>query len=374
MKILYVTTISRTVNAFLIPHIRMLKEQGHQVDVAFNLEGEVNQELIELGCNVYNIEFQRSVFKKSNLLAYKQIRDLVINENFDIVHTHTPIASFITRLACRKIPNINIYYTAHGFHFFKGSPIKNWITYYTAERLTANWTDKLITMNEEDYTIAKKIMRKENSVFKVHGVGIDFSKFIPQTPELKAGFRSEFGYKKEDFILIYAGELSYRKHQDLVIDAVNLIRTDIPNIKVLLVGNGPLLETFKNQVSRLKLEDNIEFLGYRNDVNKLMLLSDVAISSSRQEGLPVNVMEAMATGLPLVVTNCRGNRDLVIDEKNGYVVDIDDIEEFANAIKKLYFSKTKQMEFKVNGLRLVKSFGLNNVLIEMEKIYWRSEI
>lgn len=349
----------------------MLIEQGHKVDVAFNIVQEVNPELKKLGCQIHNIEFQRTPFKKENFLAWKKVKKLVQDEKYELLHLHTPVASFITRLACRNIPNIKKVYTAHGFHFFKGAPLKNWLLFYPMEMIAAKWTDILITMNDEDYLISKKIMGNKKSVFKVHGVGIDLKKFSPQTSEIKDEIRKSYNFKKDDFILIYAGELSYRKHQDLIINALNLLKSKIPNIKLLLAGTGPLLDEYNQRVEQLKLEDNVKFLGYRNDVNKLMLLSDVAVSSSRQEGLPVNVMEAMATGLPLIVTDCRGNHDLVSNEENGFVVGLNDYEQFANAIFKLYMDVNLREKFSEKSLEIVRNYSIEKALDEINSIYFK---
>lgn len=369
MRILYVTTISNTVNAFLVPHIRMLINYGHQVDVAFNLVQEVHPELVRLGCKVHNVKFQRSVFKRENIAAYKEIKKIVRKEKYDLVHTHTPIASFLTRLACKNIPGLKIFYTAHGFHFFQGSPLKNWLLYYSAEKISANWTNVLITMNEEDYKNAKRIMNMKGEVYKVNGVGIDLSKFYPQTKESKNKLRMEYGYTSDDFILIYVGELSYRKNQEFLIKSVNQLVHKIPNLKVLLVGDGPLKEDYKNLVINLGVQNHIEFLGYRTDVDKLMLLSDIAVSTSRQEGLPVNVMEAMATGLPLVVTDCRGNRDLVKNNENGFVLKLNDLNGFVTSVEKLYNSIELKRDFAKKNIDLVERYKLETVLSELENIY-----
>jgi glycosyltransferase EpsD len=371
MKILYVTTISNTVNAFLIPHIQFLIEQGNQVDVAFNIEQEVNPRLMEMGCKIHRVPFQRSPIKMENYIAFKQIRRIVKEEGYELIHTHTPVASFVTRLACRDISGIKVIYTAHGFHFYKGAPKRNWAIYYTMEKMAARWTDGIITINEEDYQSAKKMQFRKGkaAVYKVDGVGIDLNRFVLQTVEKKMELRREYGYQEDDFLVVYAGELSYRKHQDLLIDAVHLLKGKIPNIKLLLAGSGPLRDEYKNQALQLGVNENIDFLGYRSDIDKLLMLSDLAVSSSRQEGLPVNVMEAMATGLPLVVTDSRGNRDLVRNGENGMVVGIDDREGLARAIQDLYRSESLRVEFSRKNQEAVKRYALERIVHEMGEIY-----
>lgn len=371
MKILYVATISNTINAFLIPHIELLIEQGHKVDIACNVVREIDQELIQLGCKVHDIKFQRSPLKKDNYEAYRRIRKLVLDGDYDLVHTHTPIASFLTRMACRNISSLKVLYTAHGFHFLKGAPLKNWIIYYSMEKLAARWTDGIITMNEEDYNMAKKMnMRGKDLVFKVHGVGIDLSRFSSISLIEKNNLRSEYGYSNDDFILFYAAELNYNKHQDILINSVNLLKGKIPNLKLLLAGNGILKEKYEQQIRNLGLEKNVQLLGFRNDILNLLKISDVAVASSRREGLPVNVMEAMATGIPLVVTDCRGQRDLVSDGENGFIVGVDDIEGFANAIVKLYNSIELRQRFGEKGIVLSALYSLDKVIKEIERVYF----
>lgn len=369
MKILYVSTISGTINAFLAPHIEMLLDLGHQVDIACKISSPISKTLLDRGCRVFEMEFQRSPFKKDNIKAYNALKNLVIDEKYDLVHTHTPVASVITRLVCKNIKGTKVFYTAHGFHFYKGAPLINWLTYYPIEKWLSKYTDCLITINKEDYntSINKKFKAKEIKL--VHGVGVDLSKFEPQTIEKNVQMRKEYTYNEDDFILFYAAELNGNKHQDLLINTVNNLKNKIPNIKLLLAGRGPLEDQYKRQVKELGIEDKIEFLGFRNDINNLLMLSDIAVASSRREGLPVNVMEAMATGLPLVITDIRGHRDLVIDGENGYIVGVDDVEGFANAIEELWSSKNLRNEFGKKSTELVEQYSIENVLEEMSEIY-----
>lgn len=369
MKILFVTTISNTVNAFLIPHIKMLLSPGHEVDIACNIQQEVNQELLDKGCKVYNIDFQRSPLNTGNYSAYKDLKKIIKNGKYDLIHTHTPVASVISRLACKNIKDIKVLYTAHGFHFHKNSPLQNWLIYYPIEKWLSRFTDCLITINEEDYNIAINKKFKAQEIKMVHGVGIDLNRFEPQTLKKKYQVRKEYGYKEDDFILFYAAELNHNKHQDLLIDVINILKDKVPNIKLLLAGNGVLEDEYKGQVKELGLDSNIEFLGFRSDVQNLLMLLDIAVASSRREGLPVNVMEAMATGLPLVITDVRGHRDLVQNDINGYLVDVDDTEGFAKSIEKIYKDNELKHRFGLNGIKLVKQYSLENVLMEMQEIY-----
>jgi glycosyltransferase EpsD len=338
--------------------------------VAFNIVHEVSPELINLGCKIHNIQFQRSPLKKDNYIAYRKIKELILKEGYELVHVHTPVASFLTRLACRNIPNLKVIYTSHGLRFYEGAPLKNWLLYYPLEKLAARWTDGIITINEEDYNSARKLkLAKSNSIHRVHGVGVDLTKFQPKTMDMKAKLRKKYNYSENEFILFYAAELNRNKHQDLLINVVNLLKSKIKNIRLLLAGNGNLKEQYEEQVKKLGLQYYVQFLGYRRDIPELLKISDVAVASSRREGLPVNVMEAMATGLPLVVTNCRGQRELICDGENGFIVGIDDTEGFANAVEELYKSRETRRKFGKRSNEFSKSYSLDKVMQEMEEVY-----
>ncbi|GGD28599.1 glycosyltransferase family 4 protein [Pontibacillus salipaludis] len=373
MKILFVATLSNTVNSFLVPHIKLLIRKGHNVDVAFNKKRQPSQELLDLGCRIFEVEFQRSPLKKKNIHAYKRIKKIITNEKYDLVHTHTPIASLITRYACKNIGGLKVLYTAHGFHFLKGSSIKNWLIYYPMEKIAAKWTDGLITINNEDYFRANNSIRlrkpNSSSVFKTNGIGLNLSKFSPTSAEKKINLRRKYKYSESDFILVYVAELNSNKHQDLLLDSLSLLKNKIPNLKLLLVGEGKLESLYKERVNNLGLSSNVDFLGFRTDIPDLLKLADVGVASSKREGLPVNVMEVMATGLPLVVTNTRGHNDLVVNEENGYLINGNDTNGFASAVYKLYSNEDLRRKLGEKSIKKVEEYSEENVLEQLDGIY-----
>ncbi|OEF99788.1 glycosyl transferase [Vulcanibacillus modesticaldus] len=348
---------------------KVLLNMGHEVHIAANFNDKIDN-FEDPNVIKHQIDFDRNPFSIGNIKALKQLEELFNDIHFDIIHCQSPSGGAITRLAARKTRKngSKVLYTAHGLHFFEGAPLKNWLIYYNIEKWLGRFTDCIITINNEDYTLAQKRL-KINDVRYIPGVGIDLNKFTPPTFEEKKELRKQYGYDENDFILIYVAEMSYRKHQDLLINAVNILRKKIPDLKLLLVGTGDLIDKYKEHTKKLDLEQYIHFLGYRKDVPYLMTIADIAVSSSRQEGLPVNVMEAMATGLPLVVTNCRGNRDLVRNGENGYVVGIDDVDGFANAVEEFYLLEELRENFGRNSLELIKSYSLEQVTKEMKDIY-----
>lgn len=366
MKILFVTTISSTVNAFLVPHIRMLINQGHQVDVAFNIEQEVKPEIYEMGCQVHQLPLQRSPLKRDNIRAYKMLKEIIIFERYELVHTHTPVASAIVRLACRKLSNVKVLYTAHGFHFYKGAPILNWLVYYPVEKLLARYTDTLITINKEDYDRAKSQF-KSKRVEYVPGVGIDLEKF--STVEIDRDLkRSQLGLPEDAFVLLSVGELNKNKNHEVIIRALGKI--DNPGIHYLVCGQGNLDGYLRNLSKELGLENQVHLLGFRKDIPKICKISDVFAFPSYREGLSVALMEAMANGLPVVCSNIRGNSDLMEDGKGGYLVEPGDVEGFAKHINELISDSGLRSELGGFNLEKIENYSIENVLCEMEEIYF----
>lgn len=368
-KILFIATVQSHIVNFHMPFIQMFLRQGYEVHVCTVIDKSDKGPKVE-GLIWNNIDFSRSPYSIKILKAlYQLIRYMKIND-FSLIHVHTPIGAFLGRSAAKITGQESVIYTAHGFHFYRGAGWLSSEIYRTMESVAARWTDCIITMNKEDFEAAKKLkLRKINNVYQVRGVGVDLDKFTSQTKEIKARLRQQYGYKDSEFIMIYAAELNHNKNQFFLIDVVNILKDRIPNLKLLLAGSGILYDQYIERVNQLGLEKMVEILGYRKDIANLMMMADVAASASKREGLPVNIMEAMATGLPLVVTNCRGNRDLVEDGENGFVIEIGDKEEFANAIENLYQSEALREKFKNRNIELSKLYSLEKIMMEMEEIY-----
>jgi glycosyltransferase involved in cell wall biosynthesis len=367
MKILFVTTISNTVNAFLIPHIKMLMEHGHQVDVAFNIDQDVRPDIEKLGCKVHIIPFQRSPLRKENYQAYKALKKVIIDEKYELVHAHTPVASTIARLACRDLENVKVFYTAHGFHFYKGAPIKNWLIYYPIEKWLSKYTDVLITINKEDYQRAKASF-KAGKVEYVPGVGLDIGKFTNVMID-KHAKRKELGLSQEAFVVLSVGELNKNKNHETVIRA--LAKLNNPKIHYVICGQGPLENYLKDLAKGVGLKEQIHLLGFRRDIGEICKASDVFVFPSLREGLPVALMEAMVTGLPVVCSDIRGNRDLIADGKGGYLVDPNNVDKFARSIESLLTHTERRLTMASFNMEVVKLSDSSNVNKRLQEIYTR---
>jgi len=308
MKILYVTTVGITMG-FFKELIKELMEDGHTVDIATNeTEYQVPDFYRELNCKIYPLDCSRSPFDKGNIVAIKQIKQLVEKNQYDIVHCHTPIAAMCTRIACRKIRKrgTKVFYTAHGFHFYNGAPLKNWLIYYPAEWICAFYTDVLVTINTEDYNRAQKHMHAKQIEY-VPGVGIDVEKFANIKVD-RLEKRKELGIPKDAFLLLSVGELNENKNHQIVIRALAEIEKD--DIHYVVAGEGSLRNYLNDLAVSLGVSDRLHLLGFRDDVAELYKVADLFIHPSYREGLPVAVLEATASGIPTIVSCVRGCRDI----------------------------------------------------------------
>lgn len=365
MRVLYVSTISNTINAFMIPHIKMLVEQGHHVDIACNIQREIDKGLVALGCRVRDISFSRSPLNKTNVKAYRDLKKLIIDGKYDLVHTHTPVASAITRLVCKNIKGTKVFYTAHGFHFHKGAPLTNWLIYYPLEKWLAKYTDTLITINKEDYQRAKSKF-KAKRVEYIPGVGLDIDKFRNVVVD-KVGKRQELGLPEDAFVVLSVGELNKNKNHEIIIRAVAKLKN--PTIHYVICGKGPLESYLNKLAAELGVRENIHLLGFRRDIPEICKASDVFAFPSLREGLGMAALEAMACGLPIITSNVHGIVDYSIDGETGYNCSPSDVDSFSKNITTLHNDINKKNRIAANNIKAVNKFNQLNVLNLLEQIY-----
>ena len=363
-KVLYVTTVSRTINAFLIPHINMLLDNGYEVHCACSIDKPVDKELQRRGVKIFEVPFSRNPLGIGNIKAFIKLEELQRINDYDIVHVHTPIAAIYGRLLKLNFPSLRIIYTAHGYHFLKGGSKLGWIIYYPIEKIMAKFTDVTININKEDYEITKEKL-KPKKCYLLNGVGLDLDKYKKLSSKEIQEKRKEFGLKDKDFVVLMVAEINKNKNHIQLINAMDILKDKYPNIKVLCIGDGRLKESLEKQIILRNLQNNIFMLGYRLDVNKLINISDIGILLSRREGLPRNIMEFMACGRKVIATDIRGCRDLICDETIGTLVNVDDYESTAKAIEKYYILNDKSFEVSEE----IRKYDIESINSELLKIY-----
>ena len=367
MKILYVTTIGGTMS-FFPDHFKMLLEQGHTVELACNTDNSpVRDNILQLGLTVHNIPFSRSPLSPDNLKAVRQLRQLVKEGNYDIVHCHTPNAAAVTRLVCRPFrkKGLKVFYTAHGFHFYKGAPTKNWLLYYPVEWLCAHWTDKLLTINQEDYQLAKRKMRAKEIVY-VHGVGFNSGKFM-NTDVDKRDVRFKLGLADDDIVLLSVGEVNANKNHEIILRAIAELQN--PKLQYCIAGQGNKMDYLKALSENLQIERQVHLLGFRNDINALYHAADICCFPTIREGLGLAGLEGMASGLPLLVADNRGTRDYCVQNVNGLMCDATDSHAFCEALAYLVAHPDERSLMGERNCKEVQCFDTAYVLGEMRAVY-----
>lgn len=371
MKILYVTTISSTINAFLVSHIEMLIKQGNIVDCACCIDRPIDRNLTKYKVKVYNIPFRRNPLHPANIKALKKLIQIQEENKYDIVHVHTPVASVYGRLLKIKFHNLKTIYTAHGFHFYDGAPKFNWLIYYPIEKIMAKFTDSIIIMNSEDYVMAKKLGIRDVRI--TNGVGLDLSYYNPQFYD-KQECRAKFNLKEDDFVIVMIAEVNKNKNHEQMIKAVEQLVKEHNNVKVLCAGDGPLLDSIKKEIKNKNLDNVINMLGFRSDINEIISCSDVGMLMSYREGLPRNIMELMAFGKPVIGTNIRGIRDLIEDGKNGYLVKVGDYMQTYYILSTLISDEELLEKMSQCALEKVKKYSVNSVVGELLEVYDNYEV
>lgn len=369
MKVLYVTTVSRTINAFLIPHIEMLLEKGYEIHCACSIDKPVSKELQEKGVKVFEVPFSRNPLGVGNIKAYNRLRELQRINSYDIVHVHTPIAAIYGRLLKLRFPSLKTIYTAHGYHFLKGGSKLGWLLYYPIEKIMAKFTDVIININKEDYEITKEKL-KPKKTYLLNGVGIDLSKYKKLGEKEIIEKRNELGLSKDDFVVLMIAELNKNKNHMQLINAMKILKEKYPNIKAICIGDGYMMDSLKEYVNVNSLQNNIFMLGYREDVNNLINISNIGILMSYREGLPRNIMEFMACGRRVIATDIRGCRDIVCNDSVGQLVDVGDYEATAKAIEKYYLLGDKDFEVSDE----ISKYDVGNVNYELIKVYDEVEL
>lgn len=372
-KILFISNMagSRGVDNFSKANVIAAHNANMEFHLAVNYsnveEKYRKEDEAKYGVMTHHVDFSRNPFNSQNLKAYHQLIEIIKKNKIDAVHCNTPTGGLYGRLAAKRCNISTVIYQVHGFHFFKGAPKLNWLIYYPVEKFMAQFTDYIITINKEDYSRARRFkLRNHGEVFYVPGVGIDLKTFN-ETENMIGKKREELIINDDDFVIISAGELNSNKNNEVIIKALHNLKNR--KIVYLLCGIGDKKEYLENLVKEYGLEDNVKFLGHRSDIKELMRASDLFVMPSFREGLSRSIMEAMASGLPCVVSKIRGNVDLIEDGTGGYLCETVDVDAYAEAIRRLSDSDTICNDMKAYNLERIKKFSLELVSRKMEKIY-----
>lgn len=361
MKILFVANTDMHIKLCYLPYLQYLKEEGHEIHVA------TNTNVVLPYCDEkIALPIHRTPFHFSNIKAILKIRTKMKKEQYDLVSVSTPMGGFATRFALQFFKNRpKVLYTAHGFHFFKGNAKYKNLLYFSIEKHLAKYTDILVTINQEDYEMAKQKFKTD--VRFIEGIGFQKERLKEKLTSREIHkLKKEIGIKNE-YVIIYIAEISKRKRQLYLLKT--LLNSDLENYKLLLVGGNILGNKIDSFLQKKDGKEKIKVLGFREDISALLDISDLVISVSGQEGLPINIMEAMYKNKPIIVTDCRGNRDLIEHEVNGLVVPLQHQQKLMEAIKKMKKNKKYAIKLSKDNHKRVQVYSVENVLPKYVEIY-----
>lgn len=367
-KVLLVATVQSHIYQFHKPLVKMLHEHGYEVEVAArdNL-GEKDGIKLDFVEKVYDVCFNRNPFSRENLKAYKQLKKIVLENKYDYIHCNTPTGGLVTRLLPKKIrkQGTQIIYTAHGFHFYKGAPRKNWLMYYPVEKMLAKRTDKLITITHEDFEVSKKDFKVKT--YFTHGVGVDSNRFYKVTQEEALDLKKKLELPLDKKIILCVGELNDNKNQISILRCIKELKNKYNDLYLLIAGNGICDEMLKEYTKENELESCVKFLGYKRNIEEYTKCCDIIISASYREGLPLNIVEGMMCAKTIIASNNRGHRELILNDVNGYIFEKDDLESMYNAFEKAFVFN----EEIINASHIKSQYyNFENVEEELKNIYF----
>ncbi|MFC6333768.1 glycosyltransferase family 4 protein [Paenibacillus septentrionalis] len=377
-NVLVISTVASTIDQFCMQDIEILQEK-YNVHIAANFEQGNNtsttrlelfkEEITAKGIEYHHISMKRNPIDIDNFKAGLHLNKLIKKYNYKIIHCHTPVAAMVTRFIARKYryDGLKVIYTAHGFHFYTGAPLKNWLLYYPIEFYLSKFTDVLITINKEDYQRVYKKFRSRKVEY-IPGIGVNIEKINDILSSCnKNNIRQELEIQAQDFVILSIGELNRNKNHEIVIRAIAKLNN--PNIVYLICGQGTMKEELEKLIKELNLQGQVRLLGYRENVIEICNISDLFVFPSYREGLSVALMEAMTTGLPVICSNIRGNMDLIEEDVGGFLVNANDLNGIAQKINYLYNNRQIMEKFSLNNKKKIKNYSRKLISQKLSNVY-----
>jgi glycosyltransferase involved in cell wall biosynthesis len=365
-----VTTVPDTLQGFLLPFAGHFRSRGFRVDAM--AEGVTGQlECVETFDHVWEVSWSRNPLDRRNLFAARRrVRDVVATQGYDLVHVHTPVAAFVTRLALRGLRRAGwprVIYTAHGFHFYRGGPQPRSAAFRALEKLAGRWTDYLVVINREDEQSARRLVPPER-VRYMPGIGVEVNRYGPHavSEDDVAQVRRELAVAPGDPLFLMVAEFTPgKRHRDALDAFARIARRDA---RLAFAGTGTLVEAMKRRATDLAIASRVHFLGLRRDIPAVMRAAVAVLLPSDREGLPRSVMESLSSSVPVVGTRIRGTADLV-QEGCGLLVPVGDTAALAGAMAWILDHPDEAREMGRRGRERMADYDVHKIIALHEALY-----
>lgn len=376
-RILILATTASMIEQFNIHNIKILQSLGAEVHVGTNFKNpgtitkDISKQLISklnsMNVTYHQIDFMRGIgTHRANKKALQQVCNVIKENNITGIHAHSPLGGIIARRAGHKM-NVKVIYTAHGLQFFKGGPLRDWFIFFPIEWFYAHWTDALITINQDDYSVSRVLPVKHR--YYIPGVGIDLQRVSniseSRRRKLREDVRKKFNVKDDDFFIISVGELSKRKNHATVIKAIHELND--PHIKYVIAGIGNLKDELVSLIHKYHLEKQVSLLGYVRNLDGLYFASDLNIFISKREGLGLGGLDGIAHKTYIIGNGRTGMKDYIRVPETGLLMD--NPSNVKNLVKLI--SSVRETTPRIYSISYIKKFGYCNVDECMKKIYMK---
>jgi len=333
--------------------------------------GELIEEVKALDIPVLVLNIKR-IYDFSGIVGLFKLIRFVREEQIDIVHTFLFGANILGNLAAKLAGAPFIISGRRDTGIHREGRWRHRQAYRFAHRLA----DRVFTVSNSVSDVVHRYEGVEpDRIITIYN-GIDVCKSQGHSIKsqshkvIKSQVKKSLGIKENEFVVGMIANISWVKGHRNFIEAARLILEEIPNVKFLIIGDGPLLKSHKSQVTSHKLKDKILFLGKRQDVGELLSIMDVSVNASYSEGMSNTILESMALEVPVVASNVDGNRELVVDNQTGFLVQVEDIYTMKEKIAFLLRNKEIAGQMGQNARRIIeKKFNLSEMVNRYENAY-----
>jgi len=336
-------------------------------------EGEFTEQLRRIGVRVHLVpELERAISPRRDVQAYLALRDFFRAERPNIVHTHSSKTGILGRLAAKAAKVPTIVHTVHGYAFPGESRQAIKAIFKFLERKAGQVTNRMIVLNDTDKAIARDLLGVPESRLTLLPNGVDVDAYAPASPERRAALRAgEFGVHDADHVIVgMIGRLWLQKNPQCFVRAAIRVTALRPNVSFFMIGDGEFRAELEAAIQASGDAQRIRILGWRSDVPELLKALDLMVLPSRWEGMPLAILEAMSSAVPVVASDIPGNHHLVEDGSDGRLFPLDDDEALAAALIELVDDPGRRARFSAQArAKVLARYTLSARMDKITAIY-----